>query len=158
MILNKTLESEMSKLIQVCRVMIAAFTLCSSVFAIPAPRLELPPGSYLQTCQQCRVSADGNLTCMCKDRQQNLTKTAISLNEGCDVFKNIDGALQCAERDTPEHRSHRASTFIVQAGPIWNGDDANEKCPTTCEMNNANWTGSWTTTEVGSMSVCKCIR
>src|SRR5258708_4131587 len=45
----------------------------------------------------------------------------------------------------------------VNAGPIWNQQDAEKKCPTTCKNNNnASWNGQWNTTERGKMSVCSC--
>lgn len=143
-----------------------------STFAMPIPYADLPPGSYLKTCQQCRVNQEGRLTCMCQDRQQVLTKTSLALDESCGYIENIDGALQCSQAQAsyqpwqpqpwqppyPYHRHHhRANTFVVQAGPIWNQSDASFKCPNICGMNNANWTGSWTTTDTAAMSICKCV-
>jgi hypothetical protein len=43
----------------------------------------------------------------------------------------------------------------VQAGPIWNNADAQQKCVQTCE-NKGGWNGNWTTTVPGQMSVCGC--
>ena len=42
----------------------------------------------------------------------------------------------------------------VQAGPIWNNEDANVKCPVAASAVNGAWNGQWTTTEEGKMSVC----
>jgi hypothetical protein len=44
----------------------------------------------------------------------------------------------------------------VEAGPIWDGADANNKCPSTCSANSGFWTGQWWTTIPGQMSVCQC--
>lgn len=45
----------------------------------------------------------------------------------------------------------------LEAGPIWNNEDANTKCPATChEKGFASWTGMWWTTVWGQMSVCTC--
>ena len=40
----------------------------------------------------------------------------------------------------------------VNAGPIWNNDDANGKCPRVCS--GLQWDGQWNTTQWGVMSVC----
>ncbi len=45
----------------------------------------------------------------------------------------------------------------VNAGPIWNNDDAKVKCPTVCTNAAATWNGQWTTTVPGSQSVCGCL-
>lgn len=43
----------------------------------------------------------------------------------------------------------------VQAGPIWNNADAQQKCVQTCQ-DKGGWNGNWTTTVPGQMSVCGC--
>lgn len=43
----------------------------------------------------------------------------------------------------------------VQAGPIWNNTDAQQKCVQTCKTK-GGWNGNWTTTVPGQMSVCGC--
>lgn len=48
--------------------------------------------------------------------------------------------------------SGNAMAIDVEAGPIWNNDDAKEKCPTVCSS--LEWNGQWSTTEQGKMSVC----
>lgn len=53
--------------------------------------------------------------------------------------------------------------FDVEAGPIWNQAHAQERCPEVAlewgEKNDreARWTGQWTTTVPGEMSVCGCM-
>jgi hypothetical protein len=42
----------------------------------------------------------------------------------------------------------------VQAGPIWNQGDAQQKCPAVCGPR--GWTGHWRTTQANVMSVCDC--
>ncbi len=42
----------------------------------------------------------------------------------------------------------------MEAGPIWNNDDALVKCPVVAAALNGTWNGQWTTTVEGSMSVC----
>lgn len=44
----------------------------------------------------------------------------------------------------------------VNAGPIWNNDDAKAKCPGVCQATKGVWNGNWTTTVPGQMSVCGC--
>jgi Mannan-binding protein len=44
----------------------------------------------------------------------------------------------------------------VKAGPIWDGTDAESKCPRVCARNGGVWNGQWRTTVWGSMSVCNC--
>jgi hypothetical protein len=50
-------------------------------------------------------------------------------------------------------------TIDVLAGPIWNQDDAKEKCPIVCASYGGEWNGQWTTPDetFGKMSVCGCI-
>ncbi len=43
----------------------------------------------------------------------------------------------------------------VEAGPIWNGADANQKCPVLARREGGRWTGGWWTTVQGRMSVCE---
>ncbi|MFY7803343.1 MAG: mannan-binding protein [Limnoraphis robusta] len=42
----------------------------------------------------------------------------------------------------------------VNAGPIWNNDDAKVKCPVAAASANGVWNGNWVTTLPGKMSVC----
>lgn len=42
----------------------------------------------------------------------------------------------------------------VEAGPLWNNADAQNKCPAVC--GGTRWTGTWFTTVPGRMSVCAC--
>ncbi len=44
-----------------------------------------------------------------------------------------------------------------EAGPIWDNDDAQKKCPRVCADKGGTWNGQWRTTEWGKMSVCGCV-
>ncbi len=44
----------------------------------------------------------------------------------------------------------------INAGPIWNQPDAQQKCPRVCGQAGGQWTGHWRTTQMGQMSVCNC--
>lgn len=49
-----------------------------------------------------------------------------------------------------------ANVCNVDAGPIWNQQDANQKCPKTCGNGYGPWNGQWWTTVPNKMSVCQC--
>lgn len=44
----------------------------------------------------------------------------------------------------------------IPAGPIWNQEDAEKKCPYVCKAHGGEWTGHWTTVVENKMSVCEC--
>jgi hypothetical protein len=46
-------------------------------------------------------------------------------------------------------------TRLVNAGPIWNQQDAQNKCPVVAFAVDGRWTGAWRTTQEGRMSVCE---
>ncbi len=54
------------------------------------------------------------------------------------------------------YNTANAGSLTVEAGPIWNNNDAKNKCPNVCKGKNAKWTGHWWTTVWGKMSVCQC--
>ncbi|MEH1848040.1 MAG: mannan-binding lectin [Nostoc sp.] len=45
----------------------------------------------------------------------------------------------------------------VEAGPIWNNDDAKVKCPAVAAAVGGRWDGNWVTTVPGQMSVCNIV-
>ena len=47
-----------------------------------------------------------------------------------------------------------ALALDVEAGPIWNNDDAKAKCPVAAQVYDSTWNGQWVTTVPGRMSVC----
>ncbi len=48
-------------------------------------------------------------------------------------------------------------TKAIEAGPIWDNNDAQRKCPATCDKAGGKWDGGWWTTVQGKMSVCQCV-
>ena len=48
--------------------------------------------------------------------------------------------------------SNNALAVDIKAGPIWNNNDAQQKCPSVCSS--LRWNGQWTTTQQGVTSVC----
>lgn len=44
----------------------------------------------------------------------------------------------------------------IKAGPIWNNQEAESRCPGVCEKVDLNWNGQWTTTKPAEQSVCGC--
>ena len=47
-----------------------------------------------------------------------------------------------------------ATATDVQAGPIWNNNDAKAKCPAAAAAIDRKWNGQWQTTVNGKASVC----
>jgi|GEM_PF-2428250 len=48
--------------------------------------------------------------------------------------------------------------FDAKAGPIWDNNDAKNKCPKVCATFDSQWNGQWTTTIPSQMSVCGCSK
>lgn len=81
-------------------------------------------------------------------------------------FGGFKGATLPARRIGISHIVANNSTYAVpnqislcadmNAGPIWNNDDAKAKCPTVCSNNKTTWNGQWKTTKPGTESVCGC--
>lgn len=44
----------------------------------------------------------------------------------------------------------------VEAGPLWNNNEAQQVCPDVCRDADGKFTGQWRTTIPGQMSVCDC--
>lgn len=53
--------------------------------------------------------------------------------------------------------THRTVTVDIPAGPIWDNDDAQDKCPVAAIAAHGNWNGQWRTTEDDNMSVCGVV-
>ena len=111
--------------------------------------IPLPPGSYIETCEQCTFQ-DRTLMCSCKDRHGSPQNTFLSRPYLCSSIDNIDGHLQCQSRMQPQSYTHD-----VNAGPIWNQADAQNKCPSTCNAVKGQWNGQWRTIDFNN-SVCGC--
>lgn len=132
----------------------------------------LPNGNYQKTCNYCYFSLkNGVLNCVCRDRHNFPQKTFLKIPHNCSFIQNLNGSLQCTQWNSyqppsspPHHHHHHHhrhhhddnSSFSVPAGPIWNQNDAEQKCPSVCGNSRAGWTGQWTTTIPGQMSICQC--
>lgn len=55
----------------------------------------------------------------------------------------------------PPNAWAQTRTISVEAGPIWNQSDAQQKCPQVAKENRGTWNGQWRTTVPGRMSVCE---
>ena len=53
-------------------------------------------------------------------------------------------------------RHRPGSTQDIYAGPIWNQQDAELKCPSVCAREEGEWTGAWLTKQWNVYSVCAC--
>jgi hypothetical protein len=80
----------------------------------------------------------------CKDPNSPFCTTPGTARENC-----LQGGGNCAGYPEP------VTACSINAGPIWNQTHANQVCPGVCG-NVGWWTGQWTTTVPGSMSVCQC--
>ena len=72
-----------------------------------------------------------------------------------------DGGIPALVPEGEAQPSARGASFDVEAGPIWDNDHAQRRCPEVLaawmEANpgeEAEWTGNWSTTVEGKMSVC----
>lgn len=118
-------------------------------------QFNLPEGDYQNSCYGCTVM-NGRLSCFCKDRHGFPQNTSIMVQQGF-YITNDNGQLQYVHdhhRSWPSHK--RGELRNVKAGPIWNQNDAERKCPDVCRDADGKWTGQWHTTKVGRQSVCEC--
>ena len=88
--------------------------------------------------------------------QLDLFRRKISYGTGgaprSDLYDIIGASRpQTAQQYTPPPRPTR----MVNAGPIWNQQDAAMKCPVAAYAVNGRWTGQWRTVQAGQMSVCE---
>ncbi|HEY8094678.1 MAG TPA: mannan-binding lectin [Methylobacter sp.] len=72
--------------------------------------------------------------------------------------------LSCHQPTTTLHQGDMSHLFgraqqigDVEAGPLYSDSDAKNKCPGVCKGLGGKWTGQWTTTVPGTMSVCGCV-
>ena len=69
----------------------------------------------------------------------------------------VESAMSIVEVELNVPQTGSSSyTMDVLAGPIWNNDDAQTKCPVVCASYGGTWNGQWTTVVEGKMSVCGC--
>jgi hypothetical protein len=70
----------------------------------------------------------------------------------------VEGEMSVVEVEFPTKPTGGTEyTMEVLAGPLWNDDDAKEKCPAICASYGGTWNGQWTTVVEGKMSVAGCI-
>jgi FtsP/CotA-like multicopper oxidase with cupredoxin domain len=50
----------------------------------------------------------------------------------------------------------QGNCWNLAAGPIWDNNDAQQKCPQVCTARDTTWNGQWVTTQPGQRSVCNC--
>ncbi len=74
-----------------------------------------------------------------------------------DLYQITSSSRQATvSRPAPRRAPAPASrTRDVNAGPIWNQQDARRKCPAVAASQGGEWTGQWRTTVQGKMSVCE---
>ena len=69
----------------------------------------------------------------------------------------IPGRMSVVECELPFPQAGEVSFKLdVPAGPLWNDQDAKEKCEAICASYGGKWTGKWVTIVPGKMSVCEC--
>lgn len=74
----------------------------------------------------------------------------------CDEPQPIPGnAGYCGPTQPPN--CSNPDPMDIQAGPIWNNQEAQTVCPNTCGNVGLAWNGQWKTTQPGVMSVCGCV-
>lgn len=112
----------------------------------------------------------------------NLTKYQVSvfwINDGEKLYNTLNGNSSYSQQTYATHRwriklggkvvgdfwaskvSLQTVEIIaetVEAGPIWNQQDAEQKCNNLANARRSVWTGVWYTTVVGKMSVCELAR
>lgn len=72
-------------------------------------------------------------------------------------FTSIWGKMSVVECEIPyPQRGGTSFKMDVPAGPLWNNDDAKQKCDAICASYGGKWTGQWKTIVPGRMSVCEC--
>lgn len=124
--------------------------------------LVLPQGSYSETCTGCLLNYNNVLSCACADRQGIPHTTILPDVRSCAIIENNNGSLVCTswkeKRYGHDYRRHHYETYTtdVQAGPIWNQSDAEQKCPAVCGNVRGEWSGQWTTIISGQASICEC--
>ena len=68
------------------------------------------------------------------------------------------GACEVKLTKTKKQQPVTVPTSIVKeadAGPIWDQDHANRKCPLIAKNNKGQWTGNWRKVDANNMSVCQ---
>lgn len=112
-----------------------------------------------------RIDADGSAT---GEERDHLTAANLPNSVDRDFLTNAKTMAEVRElvEDATEEARERlgdVKEFTVEAGPIWNNDHAQSRCPeAAAEWNESNpgearWNGQWSTTVPNEMSVCGCV-
>ena len=64
-------------------------------------------------------------------------------------------AAQAAPAPAPVYNAPRKSTREVDSGYIWDGNQANSKCPLYAAQNKGRWTGKWRKVSSNNRAVCE---
>ncbi|KMT66969.1 mannan-binding lectin [Catenovulum maritimum] len=85
-----------------------------------------------------------------------------NLHKLCKNSPNAAKTVQCFKAAINKHNNWSkgikecsGNKKAINAGPIWNQNDAKQKCPRVASQNGGKWTGGWWTTVQGKMSVCE---
>jgi len=69
----------------------------------------------------------------------------------------VDGEMSVIQVALPTQPTGGTEyTMNVPAGPIWNNQDAQEKCPAICASYGGTWNGQWSTVVEGKLGVAGC--
>ncbi len=117
---------------------------------VAAPAVQLPPGSYFQTCRNC-VSTGTLLTCSCKDRAGHfLGVTSVGTSCPGGEIQNLNGRLQCITKPAAKPKTKCICSHGRVYGPepdpnVFNGGCQKYGCKANyrCQASNGN-------------CVCKC--
>lgn len=90
------------------------------------------------------------------------TWSPTNVNKLCKGTSNASKTVQCFKNEINSHNNWQkgiqncsGTKRAINAGPIWNQQDAKRKCPQIARQNGGTWTGGWWTTVQGKMSVCE---
>lgn len=109
--------------------------------------------------------AENNLNSLCRGTTKP-ARTVACFKQGINQHGGWQRAIADCKGSAPGYRPTvtrppvsppRSSGYKrdVNAGPIWNQQDAQTKCPAVAASQNGEWTGQWRTTVQGKMSVCE---
>lgn len=156
---------------------ITALLACAALVAFAAPAQEDPPSTGMPDMGQSAMdevkAMDKEVADSVKEtdnaamRSMSESSSGETRTESHSSHTSVEGSVGIpipTPGGTGElvlpfgHHKHQnaAAGNEIEAGPIWNDGDANQKCPNVCRKASQSWTGQWRTTQEGSMSVCSC--
>jgi hypothetical protein len=103
----------------------------------------LPPGSYIETCRDMRVSGD-SLSAKCENMNHRWTRTSLAQFNGCvGGIINDNGQLVCGRRAAPF-----SGSYVRTCAPIYvRGDDLRARCLTASH--------EWAWTQLDGFDRCR---